>query len=139
MTSIIAVLIGFASTYFVKLVNPEDGEQIKASLEGTTNEEITEGEEDISIADRTVSLLTVDDFYKLLSKENIGILWREGHVGFYIRQASGRADPPACKNSVHPIIHEKPAKSFMIHIKFEICLRFRRKIPSNIIGKFRLQ
>ena len=68
-TSIIAVLIGFASTYFIKLVDPEDGETIRASLEETTDEEASE--EDMSILDRTVSLLTVDDFQKLLSKDNI--------------------------------------------------------------------
>ena len=73
VTSIIAVLIGFASTYFVKLVNPEDGEKIRSSLEATTEEasETEESEEEITIADRTVSLLTVNDFSKLLSKENI--------------------------------------------------------------------
>ena len=38
VTSIIAVLIGFVSTYFVKLVNPEDGEEIRTSLEQTTQE-----------------------------------------------------------------------------------------------------
>ena len=69
-TSIIAVLIGFASTYFVKLVNPEDGEQIRAALETVEDEESVE-EEEISIADRTVNLLTVNDFSKLLSKDNI--------------------------------------------------------------------
>ena len=70
VTSLIAVLVGFASTYFVKLVNPEDGEKIKTSLENTTSEDTTE-EEDVTIADRTVQLLTVNDFSKLLSKENI--------------------------------------------------------------------
>ena len=70
VTSLIAVLVGFASTYFVKLVNPEDGEKIKTSLEDTTSEETSE-DEDITIADRTVQLLTVNDFSKLLSKENI--------------------------------------------------------------------
>ena len=70
-TSIIAVLIGFASTYFVKLVNPEDGEQIRAALEETVEDEGSEKEEEISIADRTVNLLTVNDFSKLLSKDNI--------------------------------------------------------------------
>ena len=70
-TSIIAVLIGFASTYFVKLVNPEDGEQIRAALEETVEDEGSEEEEEISIADRTVNLLTVNDFSKLLSKDNI--------------------------------------------------------------------
>ncbi len=70
VTSLIAVLVGFASTYFVKLVNPEDGEKIKTALEDTTSEETSE-DEDITIADRTVQLLTVNDFSKLLSKENI--------------------------------------------------------------------
>ena len=72
-TSIIAVLIGFASTYFVKLVEPEDGETIRAALEETTEtaEETEVEEEEMSIADRTVNLLTVNDFSKLLSKENI--------------------------------------------------------------------
>lgn len=72
-TSIIAVLIGFASTYFVELVKPEDSETIRASLEQTNQD--TEGseetEEEMSIADRTVNLLTVNDFSKLLSKDNI--------------------------------------------------------------------
>ena len=69
VTSIIAVLIAFASTYFIKLVNPEDGEKIRSSLEETT--EVEEEEEEISIADRTVQLITVNDFSKLLSKDNI--------------------------------------------------------------------
>lgn len=69
-TSIIAVIIGFVSTYFVKLVNPEDGEQIRASLQQTTSDEETD-EEELTIADRTVNLLTVNDFSKLLSKDNI--------------------------------------------------------------------
>ena len=68
LTSIIAVLIGFASTYFVKLVDPEDGETIRASLEEVTEENT---EEEMTILDRTVSLLTVNDFQKLLSKDNI--------------------------------------------------------------------
>lgn len=68
LTSIIAVLVGFISTYFVKLVEPEDGEKIRNSLEETKEEII---EEDVTILDRTVSLLTVNDFNKLLSKENI--------------------------------------------------------------------
>lgn len=67
LTSIIAVLIGFASTYFVKLVDPEDGNQIRAALEESTGE----SEEELSILDRTVSLVTVNDFQKLLSKDNI--------------------------------------------------------------------
>ena len=70
ITSLIAVLVGFASTYFVKLVNPSDGEAIKASLE-ETEESSDEEEEDLTILDRTVQLLTVNDFSKLLSRNNI--------------------------------------------------------------------
>ena len=70
VTSLIAVLVGFASTYFIKLVNPEDGEKIKTSLEETGSAEESD-EEEVTIADRTVQLLTVNDFSKLLSKDNI--------------------------------------------------------------------
>ena len=69
LTSLVAVLIGFISTYSIKLVDTEDGEKIRASLEENVEEENTE--EDITILDRTVSLLTVNDFNKLLSKDNI--------------------------------------------------------------------
>lgn len=70
-TSIISVLFGFASTYFVKLVNPEDGEKIRTSLENQTLDNSQEDSEELTIADRTVNLLTVNDFQKLLSKDNI--------------------------------------------------------------------
>ena len=63
ITSIIAVLIGFTSTYFIKLVKPEDGEKIKQSLQETTEEETQENEE-IGILKRTANLLTVNDLTK---------------------------------------------------------------------------
>lgn len=69
MTSLIAVLIGFISTYFVKLVSPKDTEAIQQSLENT--EGISQEEEELSILDRTVQVLTVNDFNKLLSKDNL--------------------------------------------------------------------
>lgn len=94
ITSIIAVLIGFASTYFIKLVEPEDGEQIRASLEETTGEDTTEDEEEISIAERTVNLLTVNDFNKLLSKENIiAILVFAVIFGLAINMSGEKAKP----------------------------------------------
>ena len=74
VTSIIAVFVGFASTYFVKLVKPEDGEKIKQALEQDVGNDETSGEEkedEPTIAERTVNLLTVNDFSKLLSKDNI--------------------------------------------------------------------
>ncbi len=75
VTSIIAVFVGFASTYFVKLVDTEDGKTIMQALEGDIEESETSIEEDSedepTIAERTVSLLTVGDFNELFSKDNI--------------------------------------------------------------------
>lgn len=71
--SLISVLVGIVSTYSFKLVNTEDGAQIRASLEedsGETSSTETE-EKEPTILDRTVSALTVTDFSKLLSKDNI--------------------------------------------------------------------
>jgi len=91
LTSIIAVLVGFASTYFVKLVNPEDGEQIRAALEETTGEN---EEEALSILDRTVTLVTVNDFQKLLSKDNIvALLVASVIFGLAINMTGEKARP----------------------------------------------
>lgn len=93
ITSIIAVLIGFASTYFIKLVNIEDGEKIKLSLEQTVTEGKVE-EEDMTIADRTVSLVTVNDFTKLFSKDNIiALLVFSILVGVAINMSKEKGEP----------------------------------------------
>lgn len=98
ITSIIAVFIGFASTYFVKLVNPEDGENIKQSLEEDTEVENTstdvEEEKEQTIAERTVNLLTVNDFSKLLSKDNmIAVLVFSILFGVAINMAGEKGKP----------------------------------------------
>ena len=94
ITSVIAVLIGFASTYFIKLVNTEDGEKIKASLEEVTTTEETNSEEDMTIADRTVKLLTVNDFSKLFSKDNIiALLVFSIIVGIAINMSGEKGEP----------------------------------------------
>ena len=69
LTSIVAVFIGIAVTYPIKLVDPEDGQKIRESLE--TQTESVEPVEDQTILERTVSAITVNDFYGLLSKDNI--------------------------------------------------------------------
>ncbi len=93
VTSIIAVLIGFASTYFVKLVDTEDGETIKQSLEVESEEETSETEE-MTIAERTVNLLTVNDFSKLLSKDNIiALLIFSIIFGIAVNMAGDKAKP----------------------------------------------
>ena len=72
ITSIVAVFIGIAVTYPIKLVETEDGELIKASLQEESGEESeTSEEDDQTILERTVNVLTVNDFSKLLSKSNI--------------------------------------------------------------------
>ena len=92
VTSLIAVLVGFASTYFVKLVDTEDGEKIKASLEETETSD--EEEENLTIADRTVQLLTVNDFNKLLTKDNIiAILVASIICGIAIRMSGEKGKP----------------------------------------------
>jgi len=92
VTSIIAVLIGFASTYFVKLVNPADGEQIKASLTEVIEDDSSS--EEMTIADRTVKLLTVNDFSKLFSKENmIALLVFSIIVGIAINMSREKGEP----------------------------------------------
>lgn len=96
ITSIIAVLIGFASTYFVKLVDTEDGEQIRTSLEETVDTETEEdsADEEMTIADRTVNLLTVNDFSKLFSKENIiALLVFSIMVGIAINMSGEKGEP----------------------------------------------
>lgn len=93
VTSIIAVLIGFASTYFIKLVDTEDGEKIKSSLEQTVDDEEST-EEDMTIADRTVSLVTVNDFTKLFSKDNIiALLVFSILVGVAINMSKEKGEP----------------------------------------------
>lgn len=92
ITSIIAVLLGFASTYFVKLVDTEDSEQIKASLEETVDNE--EEAEELTIADRTVKLITVNDFQKLFSKDNIiALLVFSIMVGIAINMSGEKGEP----------------------------------------------
>lgn len=63
--SVISALIGLASTYSVKLVN-SDNSSVMEMLD-----EETAIDNDLSILERTASLLTVSDFNLLLSKNNI--------------------------------------------------------------------
>ena len=69
LTSLVAVLVGVGATYSFKLVSTDDGELIKNSLESVEN--VNTEDEDVSILQRTVDALTVNDFSKLFSKSNI--------------------------------------------------------------------
>ncbi len=65
--SLVAVFIGFLSTYFIELVDVEDTELIKSTLKSDAVAE----DEELSILDRTVDAITVDDFVGLFSRQNI--------------------------------------------------------------------
>ena len=69
--SLVSVLVGVLSTYSFKLVNTDDGAKIRAELEEQSGTAETTETEDLNILERTVNVLTVSDFNKLLSKENI--------------------------------------------------------------------
>ena len=91
ITSLIAVIVGFFSTYFIKLVNPEDTEKIKEVL---VTEEQEETEEELTIAERTVNLLTVNDFSKLLSRNNlIALLVFSIIFGIAMNMSKEKAEP----------------------------------------------
>ena len=67
ITSLASVLVGMLAAYPVKLVSGQDIEVIKSTLV----DEATENSESLSILDRTVSVLTVNDFSGLFSRNNI--------------------------------------------------------------------
>ena len=67
--SLISVFVGFGATFKTELVSVEDGEAIRASLE-----EVEAEQEDLNLLERTATLLTVNDFPALLSRNNITAL-----------------------------------------------------------------
>lgn len=64
--SIIAALIGVVSSYTIKLIDSKDINNLTNLL----NQDVVISEE-VNILQKTTNLLTVNDFYKILSKENI--------------------------------------------------------------------
>ncbi len=71
ITSLVAVLIGLAVTYPIKLVNIEDTAKIEESLSKDTDTEISDSTNDETFISRFLSALTVNDFSKLLSRDNL--------------------------------------------------------------------
>ena len=66
ITSIIAVLFGFLTTYFVDLVNVNDTNAIKEIFDNTVEEKV-----ELNILERTVNVLSTDSFINLLSTNNL--------------------------------------------------------------------
>lgn len=84
--SIIAALIGVASSYTIKLIDSKD---IK-NLTNLLNQDAVISEE-VNILQKTANLLTVNDFYKILSKDNIiAILVFSIIFGFAIRKSKDK-------------------------------------------------
>ena len=89
VTSVIAVGIGFLSTYFVDLVDKGDTASIKELFDGEVASDT-----DLNFLERTVQLISVDDFTGLLSKENvIALLVCALIVGFSMRMSKEKAEP----------------------------------------------
>ncbi len=64
--SIVSALIGLGATYAFKLVSSKDTSNILELLDDTASADV-----EVNILERTASLLTVDDFTGILSKNNI--------------------------------------------------------------------
>lgn len=89
ITSLVAVLVGFATTYKTNLVDTSDVDKIKSSLVEDEFED-----EDLTILDRTVDVLTVTDFNEILSKDNlIALLVFSIMIGISMNMAGKKADP----------------------------------------------
>lgn len=67
ITSLVSVLIGMLAAYPAKLVSAQDSQTIKSTLA----DEYFEESDEISLLERITSVLTVDDFSKLFSRQNI--------------------------------------------------------------------
>ncbi len=88
ITSVIAVLFGIIGTYSTKLVESKDSVAIKELFDQSL-----EADKDLSILERTASLLTVSDFPELLSKNNIiALLIFSIIFGFAIRMSKEKGD-----------------------------------------------
>ena len=72
VTSIIAILVGIASTYFIKFVETENKDSIQAQF---STEEKVESDEEKTILERTVEAVTVSDFSGLFSRQNLIAVW----------------------------------------------------------------
>ena len=90
-TSVVAVLMGIVSTYSFKLVNTDDGDKIRESL--VIDEEETSDTE-LNLLDKTVQAISVNDFSKLLSRDNmIALIVTSIMVGIAMSMAGEKAEP----------------------------------------------
>ena len=91
MTSVVAVLIGIVSTYSFKLVDTKNGNEIRESL--VLDDETTENTE-LNLLEKTVDAVSVNDFAKLLSRDNmIALIVVSILVGIAMSMAKEKAEP----------------------------------------------
>lgn len=89
ITSVIAVLIGFVTTKNIKLINNEDNNKIIETLTPTEEEM-----ENLNILERTVDAISVNDFHKLLSKDNLlALIIISLLVGLAMNKCKEKAEP----------------------------------------------
>ena len=89
VTSIVAVVVGFITTYSINLVNVNDASLIKSTLVG---EEVID--EELSILERTTDVLTVDSFNDLLTTDNlIALLVFSILFGLAVNMAGEKGEP----------------------------------------------
>ena len=89
VTSVIAVTVGIVSTYSLRLVSTSDGEAIKEEL---SLNESSSGEVELNLLEKLVETSTVDDFSKLLSRDNmIALIVVSILFGFAMHMSGDRA------------------------------------------------
>ena len=90
-TSVVAVMIGVVSTYSSRLVNVDDGRVIREQLDIKDDEET---EVSLNALEKFVEMTSVDDFSKLLSRDNmIALIVMAILVGFAMNMAGDKAEP----------------------------------------------
>lgn len=90
VTSVIAVLIGFVTTKSISLVNNSDSKEIISTLE----EDAIMEEEELNILERTVDAISVNDFSKLLSRDNmLALIVISLLIGISMNMAKEKAEP----------------------------------------------
>ena len=66
VTSIIAVIVGYITTSAIDLVNPEDTDAIREVFDDSVTEEV-----ELNLLERTVNVLSTNQFVNLLSTDNL--------------------------------------------------------------------
>jgi Na+/H+-dicarboxylate symporter len=91
VTSLISCIVGLLTTYSFELVSSSDSQNIKDSLEITDE---TNEVEELNILERTADVLTVNDFSKILSKDNlIAVVVFSILIGLAINKCKEEAKP----------------------------------------------